>query len=176
MVIAHMRSFVFFALFSSVLVLACSGSTSSINGTGSGGDGGTSGGSSSVAPTCLDGAGKPAASCALMPTGNECSLGDANACTPLTKLEVYADDGKNGVCLHLVYDNTCGKEIFANTCIENTESGGKKGWQCWTSSVLPGFQIDLSQCHATGNYFNVVSTSAGQLDIDNQKCPAPAPG
>ena len=142
-----------------------------------GGSSGNSGNSSAVTePTCFDGAGKPTSSCALTPQGNVCSMGDANACTPLTNLEVYADDGKNGVCLHLVFKSQCSTEIFADTCIEHKGQGdGGTQWQCWTSSVEPGFSIDVSQCEATGDYFYVATTSSGQLDIDEQKCPAPTP-
>jgi hypothetical protein len=152
--------------------IACGGS--------SGGSGGGTDGSDgpAVAPTCLDGAGNPAASCAVTPEGTTCSLGDANACVPLTQLDVYADDGTNGVCLHVVYTNECQEEIYADTCIQNTEvaPGGAVGWQCWTSSVLPGFTIDVSQCHATGSYFEVATASSGGLDLDELKCPAPTPG
>lgn len=146
-----------------------------------GGSSGNSGNSSAVTqPTCFDGAGKATSSCALAPQGNVCSMGDANSCTPLTTLEVYADDGKNGVCLHLVFKNQCSAEIFADTCIEHAGNGNASSdagteWQCWTSSVEPGFSIDVSQCEATGNYFYVATTSSGQLDIDEQKCPAPTP-
>jgi hypothetical protein len=100
-------------------------------------------------------------------------MGDANACTPLRKLEVYADDGKSGVCMHLVYENDCTAEIFADTCIETTALPKGQDWQCWTSSVLPGFTIDVSGCHATGSYFEVATTSSGALDLDEKKCPAP---
>lgn len=151
------------------LLIACGSSSS----TGTA-DGGPT--SSVTTPTCFDGAGKPTSSCALTPQGNVCSMGDANSCTPLTTLEIYADDGKNGVCLHLVFKNQCSDQIFADTCIEHAGTGDAgTEWQCWTSSVEPGFSIDVSQCQATGNYFYVSTTSSGQLDIDEQKCPAPTP-
>ena len=122
--------------------------------------------------TCLDGAGNPAATCAVDPQGDICAMGDANACVVLTKVEVYADDGKNGVCLHLVFENDCTSEIYADTCIEHEDNGEIEN-ECWTSSKPVGTTIDLSQCHATGKYFQVATTSAGQLDIDEDKCPAP---
>lgn len=129
-----------------------------------------------TAPTCFDGAGQPTSTCALTPQGDICSMGDANSCAPLTTLEVYADDGKNGACLHLVFSNQCSDQIFADTCIEHQGSAaGATAWQCWTSSIEPGFAVDVSQCEATGNYFYVSTTSSGQLDIDEQKCPAPTP-
>ncbi|MGH7285615.1 MAG: hypothetical protein ACRELY_29195 [Polyangiaceae bacterium] len=152
-------------------VAACSSSSNS-------GSSGNSGNSAVTQPTCFDAAGKPTSSCALTPSGNVCSMGDASSCTPLTMLEVYADDGKNGVCLHLVFKNECQAEIFADTCIEHTGdsfSDGGTDWQCWTSSIEPTFAIDVSQCQATGNYFSVATTSSGQLDIDEAKCPAPTP-
>ncbi len=125
-------------------------------------------------PQCFDAAAKATDVCAFAPTGDVCSLGDANACTPLTQIQVYADDGKNGACLHLVFQNNCSGEIFADTCIERTNAAtGKVSSQCWTSSVLPGFKIDVSQCQATGKYFQVASLSSGQLDILEQKCSAP---
>ena len=82
------------------------------------------------------------------------------------------DDGKNGVCLHLVFENDCTSEIYADTCIEHEDNGEIEN-ECWTSSKPVGTTIDLSQCHATGKYFQVATTSAGQLDIDEDKCPAP---
>lgn len=156
-----------------LLLLAACGSSKSSGSSGNSGNSGTPVSS----PTCFDGAGKPTSTCAVTPTGNVCSMGDSNSCTPLTKLEVYADDGKNGICLHLVFQNNCANEIFADTCIEHQDQGGASGtsWQCWTSSVEPGFPLDVSQCAATGNYFYVSSTSPGQLDIDENKCPAPSP-
>jgi hypothetical protein len=103
-------------------------------------------------------------------------MGDANMCVPLTQLEVHADDGKVGVCLHLVFTNQCSNEIFADTCIEHKEPNlPTLSEQCWTSSVLPGATIDVSQCHATGNYFFVSTTSSSTLTTLEQKCPAPTP-
>lgn len=138
----------------------------------SGSTGGDDGGA--VSPTCLDGAGKPTSSCAVTPSGDICELGDANACTALSKLDVYADDGTNGVCMHLVFDVTCETEAFSYTCIEHQDPDEAPSWQCWTSSSVPGSKIDVDQCHATGKYFHVASTSSGQLDIDQMKCPAPS--
>jgi len=124
-------------------------------------------------PTCFDAANQPTATCALTPTGDVCSMGDANACTPLTTLEVHADDGSNGVCLRLVHTNDCNAEVFADTCIEYDDPQLGMGWQCWTSSTLPSFAIDVSHCHATGSYFFVASTSQGQLATEKQACNAP---
>src|SRR5260221_224453 len=142
------------------------------------GPSGASGGPTQTPTTTTgyDAAPKPTPSCALPPTGTTCTLGDAGACVPLTQVEIYADDGKSGVCLHLVFTNDCSGEIFADTCIEHQDPGATTlGMQCWTSSVLPGSTIDVSQCHATGNYFSVATASSGQLDILEQKCPAPTP-
>lgn len=146
--------------------MACSsGSTAS----GAGADSGTS----TTGPTCLDANGQPTQSCAVTPSADTCALGDANHCVPLTQLEVLADNGQSGPCIHLVYENDCSKEIFADTCIEHEDTGPGSSWQCWTSSVLPHATIDVSQCQATGKYFFVSSTSSGKLDIDEQQCPAP---
>jgi hypothetical protein len=144
-----------------VLIAAC-GSASDPSGTGG------------PAPvTCFDAAGKSTTTCAVTPVEDLCSLGDANSCVTASTVAVYADDGKNGVCLHLIYENNCPDEIFADTCIEHISKKGAKEWQCWTSSVLPGFPIDVDQCQATGRYFEVASKSSSQLDIDEMKCPAP---
>lgn len=141
---------------------------------GSNGGGAGGGGSSGTETTCYDAASKPTSTCALTPSGDVCAMGDANDCVPLTKVEVYADSGGTGVCLHLVFENQCSGEIFADTCIAHQDPGETTpGEQCWTSSVEPGFTIDVSQCHATGKYFFVSTASSGQLDILEQKCPAP---
>ncbi|HVY46810.1 MAG TPA: hypothetical protein VHB21_13075 [Minicystis sp.] len=146
---------------------------SAIAGCGSGSD--TSPGGSGDTQ-CFDGKGNASASCALEPKVDTCSLGDANACVPLSTTKVYADDGKNGVCIEVVFDNQCGQEIFADTCIQHQDPGeSAPTWQCWTSSVDDGFTIDVSQCHATGEVFTVATKDGGALDIDEMKCPAPTP-
>ena len=177
---SYLRRVLGITALSALACIACSGSSGgtisnsgSNSGSDSGSDAASSAGGQDVAPTCKDGSGNPAASCAVSPVGTTCSLGDASTCTPLTKLEVYADDGKNGVCLHLVYSNNCASEVYADTCIATTSLAN--GWQCWTSSVSPGSTIDVSECHATGKYFTVATTSSGALDLDEQKCPAPMP-
>ena len=108
------------------ITTACGGSSaSSIDSTGDGGGGGTPGSSAgAVTPSCLDGTGKPTSACAVTPKANVCSLGDANACLTTTALEVYADDGKNGVCMHLVYRNDCSAEVYADTCIGTKDFSG----------------------------------------------------
>jgi hypothetical protein len=129
----------------------------------------------SGAPSCFDASGVPTTSCALTPSGNVCGLGDANACVPLTKVEVYAATGDKGACLHLVYTNQCADEIYADTCIEHDAAvdGGPPSWQCWTSSTLPSATIDVSQCGATGRYFFVSTTSSGKLTVYETNCPSP---
>ncbi len=149
-----------------VAPMACGSSSS---GSGAPADSGTG----TTGPTCLDANGQPTKSCAVTPAADTCALGDANHCVPLEKLVVLADNGQSGPCIHLVYQNECSKEIYADTCIEHTGTGSGSSWQCWTSSVLPHATIDVSQCQATGKYFFVSSTSSGQLDIDEQQCPAP---
>jgi hypothetical protein len=148
-----------------------------VAGCGSNGSGpGTGGGSGTSDTKCYDESASPTDQCAITLSPDVCSLGDANSCVPLTKVEIFADDGMNGVCVHLVFENQCSSEIFADTCIEHQDPGATQlGEQCWTSSVTPGFTIDVSQCHATGKYFFVSTTSSGSLDIDEQKCPAPTP-
>jgi hypothetical protein len=150
------------------LLAACGGSAG--NGGGGGGGGGGTGGSTT--PTCLDASGQPTTSCAVTPSANTCAMGDANHCVPLVKLEVEAGSTESGPCLHLVYDNQCASEIFADTCIQYQDAAGTT-WQCWTSSTPSGATIDLGQCQATGKYFFVSTASSGQLDIDEQQCSAP---
>ncbi len=161
----------------SFLLAACLVAACGSNGTGTGpGAGGGPTTTATTVTTCYDAMSKPTSSCALTPTGDICAMGDANACTPLTQVDVYADDGKNGVCLHLVFTNECQGEIFADTCIQHQDPPATMPTQqCWTSSVLPGGTIDVSQCHATGSYFSVATASSGQIDILEQKCPAPSP-
>ncbi|HEY8078040.1 MAG TPA: hypothetical protein VIF62_28130 [Labilithrix sp.] len=148
-------------LFAALAVAAC-GSGSS-----------TSTATDTAVPTasCFDASGAPTSTCAVALDVVRCPLGDANVCTPLVKTETFADDGKNGVCVHVVFENHCSGEIYADTCIE--QSGGRR--QCWTSSVLAGEAIDVSACNATGHVFDVATTSAGALDLDEAKCPAPMP-
>jgi hypothetical protein len=138
---------------------------SALGGCGSSGVGGD------VSPTCLDASGNPTSTCAVTPKGDICDKGDATSCVNLTKVEVQAGSGKDGACLHLIFENDCSSEIFADTCIEM--KGGDFPEQCWTSSVLEGFTIDVSACNATGKYFQVATTSSGALEPDEQACKAP---
>jgi hypothetical protein len=124
-----------------------------------------------VEPTCLDAEQNPTSSCAVQPKGDICDKGDATSCVNLTTIEVQAGDAKDGASLHLIFENDCSSEIFADTCIEM--KGGDFPEQCWTSSVDPGFTIDVTADHATGKYFQVASTSSGGLDLDEKACHAP---
>jgi hypothetical protein len=135
---------------------------------GCGGNGTTGG---DIAPTCLDANRNPTSTCAVEPKGDICEKGDATSCVNLTKIEVQAGSAKDGACLHLVFENDCSSEIFADTCVEM--KGGDFPDQCWTSSVSPGLTIDVSACHATGKYFQVATTSSGELDLDEKACKAP---
>lgn len=148
------------------LLAACS--------SGSGGTGTGSGGSGPTTTTCLDASGQPTSTCAVTPAGNTCARGDANPCVPLRTLEVEAGSGQSGPCLHLVYDNQCPGEIYADTCIQHQPDKFGSTWQCWTSSIPSGGTIDVSQCNATGKYFFVSTSSSGQLGVDEQLCPAPS--
>ncbi len=154
------------AALATALVAGCGSSDSTPSGSGPG-----------AGPVCYDGSGARTSTCAVSPSGNTCSMGDANACVPLTTVEVYAPSAAKGACLHLVYTNDCGQEIYADTCIEHSAStdAGPASWQCWTSSILPGDVIDVSQCDATGRYFFVSTTSSGKLTVYESSCPAPTP-
>lgn len=118
---------------------------------------------------CLDGAGEPSPDCAIDPSPQACELGDANDCYAVEREEVWADDGENGVCFFLVAKNTCDATLYSITCIEHDE-GTSPEWQCWWSTTLPGGMVDVSQCHATGDYKYVASLDGGKLELFNDKC------
>jgi len=89
----------------------------------------------------------------------------------LQTVGVYAATASTGVCLHLVFLNTCQVETYSDTCIETT--GNAQGWQCWTSSVVPGSTLDVSECDTNGKYFFVSTESSGLLDSLEPQCAAP---
>jgi len=146
-------------------LVQCGSSSTTGNGSGTGGGGGA------VAPTCYDAAGSPTSDCAVTASANICSRGDANSCLTLQTVGIYAATGGAGVCMHLVFNNTCSTEAYSYACIGTTQY--PEGYECWTSSTLPGFTVDVSQCDATGDYFSVATSSSGLLSTLEQQCSAP---
>jgi hypothetical protein len=162
------------ARFASAIVLALISGACGSSGSGATTGAPPAGTGTAAQSTCYDAQGNVTAACATTLTGTLCPAGDANACTPLVRTAIYADDGKNGVCVHLVFANECGSEIFAYTCIGLAPGAVPDQLeQCWMSSVDVGGTIDVSECHASGAYFSVATASSGQLGLLMQKCPAP---
>ncbi len=137
----------------------------------SSGAGGSGAGSQtgSTETVCLDSSGKSPADCAVDPNETVCDAGDANDCGEVVEQEVWADDGTSGACLILSIQNTCDSTLYSITCIDHEEESGLEQ-QCWWSTTLPGGIIDVSQCHATGDYGFVASLSGGKLDVYSEKC------
>lgn len=135
---------------------------------GSDGSGGDSAGGTTET-VCLDSSGKSPADCAVEPKETLCDAGDANDCGEVVGQEVWADDGTSGACLILSIQNTCEGTLYSITCIDHEEESGVEQ-QCWWSTTLPGGIIDVSQCHATGDYGFVASLSSGKLDVYSEKC------
>lgn len=119
---------------------------------------------------CLDESGDPTDECAVPPDRVPCALDETEACAPVTLEEVWADDGETGPCLHVLIENGCEDTLYSWTCIEHDGTE----WQCWLSTTLPGFEVDLSQCQATGRYAHYGSLSAGTVDVIHERCdPSP---
>jgi hypothetical protein len=137
-----------------------------------GGDpgGGSTGSGGPTETVCLDGAGQPADSCAVTPAEEICSLGDANACASVEREEVWADDGENGVCLHLVIRNVCDTTLYTYTCIDHVSPDSEPGAQCWLSTTPRNMTIDVSECDATGAYRRVSTTESGKANLLHDKC------
>jgi hypothetical protein len=150
----------------SITLLLAAGCSSG-NGGGGGGDGSTS----TPVAVCEDAAGNPI-TCPVPVSGTTCARGDATACTPLVRSELSVGQK---TCLRLVIENRCGAETFSDTCIEHRQGDGQLTWQCWTSSTLAGYSIDVAQCDATGRWYHVASLSPGELDVIEQQgsCPMP---
>jgi hypothetical protein len=120
---------------------------------------------------CLDGSGAPAPECAVTPAEEVCDLGDGNDCAVVVREEVWADDGESGVCFFLVMENRCDDTLYSISCIEHQAPQDEApSWQCWWSTTPPGGDIDVSQCHATGNYKHVSTLDGGKLEIYSEKC------
>lgn len=119
---------------------------------------------------CLDADGNPTAVCELEPDRQPCTLDETADCGILTTEEVWADDGEAGPCLRLVIENRCEDVLYTWTCIERQEAPAEPDWQCWLSTTPPGFDVDLSECHATGRYAHYGSLSDGTLDIIDERC------
>ncbi len=116
---------------------------------------------------CLDADGQPTDTCALDPDRQPCELDETGSCGILTIEEVWADDGETGSCLRLVIENRCDEVLYSWTCIEHDDP---VEWQCWLSTTSPGFDVDVSQCRATGRYAHYGSLSDGTLDIIHARC------
>ena len=120
-------------------------------------------------PRCLDAAGDPTDACAVDPAREACDLDETEGCAPPTLIEVWADDGESGPCLHFVAENGCDETLYSWTCIEHDQGGGTS-WQCWLSTTLLGGEVDVSQCAATGRWAHYGSTSSGTLDVIDARC------
>lgn len=130
-------------------------------------DGGGDGGAGPIPePVCLDGDGE-AGACAVEPVGEVCSAADNPACAPIRVVEVL--DAADGPCLRLEIDNDCEDTLYSRTCIELMDDGEVQ-LQCWTSTTLPGFSVDVGECGVTGNWWHWSSHSSGMLDVIETTC------
>ncbi len=115
---------------------------------------------------CLDVNGDPTSECALSPERQPCELDETESCAPVTLVEIWADDGETGPCLRVLAQNDCEDVLYSWTCIEHDGTE----WQCWLSTTLPGFEVDVSECNATGRWTHYGSLSDGTLDVIHARC------
>jgi hypothetical protein len=114
---------------------------------------------------CYDAAGKPTDTCPTQLVASTCATGDANDCLAPELVEFYADDGKNGMCAHLVLRNVCDSTIYSIECIDMPAR------QCWWSTTVSGLAVDVSQCGLTsGKLAYVANRSSGVLQLQQEKC------
>lgn len=152
------------ALTSALGLTACNGDDPG----GSGGSGGGEGGGGDV--VCLDGAQQPTSACPVMPSGDLCEAAPNPACAPIRLIEV-SDPEADGPCVRIVIDNDCDETLYSTTCIEFDDSpDGEPQWQCWVSTTPPGFDVDVGQCNATGEWTHWSGHSTGQLDTIEGTC------
>jgi hypothetical protein len=131
-------------------------------------DASTSGGATTT--SCLDESQQPTNDCAVAPTGAVCERAPNPACAVLLLEEVSVSPSQ-GSCLRLVMRNDCGQTLYSRTCIEHRdEDDGEASWQCWWSTTLPGYEIDVGQCGATGDYVHWWGLSSGALDVIDSDC------
>jgi hypothetical protein len=135
-------------------------------------DPGAGGGSGTGHPgevTCRNSSGEQTDECPIDVDESICSSGDANSCVATDLLEVTeTEDG--GACVHLVLGNGCGVEVYSYTCIATNSDAG---WQCWSSSTLPGDEVDVSVCQATGEVRHFSTKSHGEVTVLKETCDAP---
>ncbi len=146
-------------------LMACSGAES----TDDAGSGGPTGGGAAMTTRCLDENQQTTSDCAVAPTGAVCERSENPACGGMVLEEVSVSQSQ-GPCLRLVSRNDCGQTLYSRTCIEHDDGNGGTQWQCWWSTTLPGFEVDLGQCGATGNYAHWWGLSSGALDVVDPDC------
>jgi hypothetical protein len=132
---------------------------------GTGGDGGTDTGE----PVCLDPDGSPAATCAVDAMKIPCPDAPNPDCAHERPVEV-STTSVGDPCLRLELQNDCEDTVYAWQCIEHLDEDGEPTWQCWLSTIWPGFSADVAECPATGTYMQYWSTESSRLDIAESAC------
>jgi hypothetical protein len=125
-----------------------------------------------VTPSCT-GPNGAAITCPVTIAGPYCEQSDAKSCVvPFAEELAVGTDGQP--CLRLAYHNHCDGVIYALTNIEFVRKGHTETeWQGFYSTVWPGFDIDVSQCGATGRFRQIATASEGKVDLIDAQCALP---
>lgn len=127
-------------------------------------------GASGGGVVCDNGQDSATGVCALSPEGEVCEMAPNPACAPVAFVEV-TNPGADGPCMRILIDNSCDEVLYATTCIEfRRPDDDDNRWQCWTSTSLPGADIDVGQCNATGQWAHWSGHSSGELDVIDGSC------